>query len=53
MHPEEERERDPTVPDGPREEKEFHPWKLLGWLLAVIAVLAVVAAIVDVIVLGW
>jgi hypothetical protein len=36
----------------PPEGKAFRVWALLGWLLAVIALLAVAAAVVNIIVLG-
>lgn len=42
-------------PQGDAEDtgKEFHPWRLLAGLLGFIALLAVVAAIIDIAVLGW
>jgi len=36
----------------PPEGKAFRVWALLGWLLVVIALLAVAAAVVNIIVLG-
>ena len=43
-------------PDAPADrtgDKEFHLWRLLAGLAVVILALMVVAAIVNVIVLGW
>ncbi len=39
------------IPDTP-EEKQFHPWRLLGVIFLVVVVLAIVSAVVDVISLG-
>jgi hypothetical protein len=36
-----------------REEKEFHPWRLLTVLAVVLVVLAGIAALINAIVLGW
>jgi hypothetical protein len=36
-----------------RDEKEFHPWRLLGVLVVVLVVLAGVAAVINGVVLGW
>lgn len=36
-----------------RDEKEFHPWRLLGVLVVVLVVLAGIAALINGVVLGW
>jgi len=38
---------------GEPEQKEFHPWRLLGALVLVMIALAAAAALIDVLVLGW
>ena len=39
---------------APREkERRFHPWRLLGVITGVMIVLAIIAAAVDIIVLGF
>jgi len=34
-------------------EKQFHPWRLLGAIGAVLLLLVAISALVDVLVLGW
>jgi hypothetical protein len=36
----------------PSEEKRFHGWRLVGFILLVVVVLAVVSAVVDWVVIG-
>ena len=36
-----------------REEKEFHPWRLLAVLVVVLVLLAGTAAVINGVVLGW
>ena len=45
-------ERSAPADEAPRE-KEFHLWRLLAGLAGVIVALMIVAAIVNVLVLGW
>lgn len=53
MNPNEHPEPGQDTPPEREEERRFHPWRLLGGIMGVMIVLAIVAAAVDIIVLGF
>jgi hypothetical protein len=38
--------------DQPSEERKFHGWRLVGFILCVVVVLALISAVVDWLVIG-
>lgn len=53
MTPSEQPDSGGDTPPEQGEERRFHPWRLLGVIGLVMVVLAVIAAAVDILVLGW
>lgn len=53
MNPNEHPEPGGDTPPERDEERNFHPWRLLGVIGLVMVVLAAIAAAVDILVLGW